>query len=105
MQYQNPIIRGFYPDPSVCSANGKYYLVYSSCQFFPGVPLFESSDHFEYNFFVLTENGEQFLGCGQAKYLTSEVSGGFTGTIMALYAVGKNTAEFTDFCCRYTPDE
>ncbi|HCL03863.1 MAG TPA: glycoside hydrolase family 43 protein [Lachnoclostridium phytofermentans] len=44
MNYQNPIIRGFYPDPSVCSANGKYYLVSSSMQYFPSVPLFESED-------------------------------------------------------------
>ncbi len=44
MKYKNPIIKGFYPDPSVCAANGKYYMVCSSFQFFPGVPLFESSD-------------------------------------------------------------
>lgn len=44
MKYQNPIVRGFYPDPSVCAANGKYYLVCSSFQYFPGVPLFESDD-------------------------------------------------------------
>ncbi len=40
----NPIIRGFYPDPSVCKANGKYYMVCSSFEYFPGVPLFESED-------------------------------------------------------------
>ncbi|MGN0700634.1 MAG: glycoside hydrolase family 43 protein [Oscillospiraceae bacterium] len=44
MEYTNPIIKGFYPDPSVCEANGKYYLVCSSFQYFPGVPLFESDD-------------------------------------------------------------
>ena len=44
MRYQNPVITGFYPDPSVCEANGKYYLVTSSFQYFPGVPLFESDD-------------------------------------------------------------
>lgn len=44
MKYTNPIIPGFHPDPSVCSANGKYYLVCSSFQYFPGVPLFESED-------------------------------------------------------------
>lgn len=44
MRYQNPVITGFYPDPSVCQANGKYYLVCSSFQYFPGVPLFESDD-------------------------------------------------------------
>lgn len=44
MRYENPVITGFYPDPSVCRANGKYYLVASSFQYFPGVPLFESAD-------------------------------------------------------------
>lgn len=44
MRVQNPIIRGFYPDPSICKANGKYYLACSSFQYFPGVPLFESQD-------------------------------------------------------------
>lgn len=44
MKYQNPVVKGFYPDPSVCAANGKYYLVCSSFQYFPGVPLFESDD-------------------------------------------------------------
>jgi alpha-N-arabinofuranosidase len=44
MKYLNPVIKGFYPDPSVCEANGKYYLAASSFQFFPGVPLFESDD-------------------------------------------------------------
>lgn len=44
MKYKNPVVKGFYPDPSVCFAEGKYYLVCSSFQYFPGVPLFESDD-------------------------------------------------------------
>lgn len=44
MKYQNPVITGFYPDPSICRSGDQYYLVCSSFQFFPGVPLFESSD-------------------------------------------------------------
>ena len=44
MNYTNPIIRGFYPDPSVCKANGAYYLVCSTFQFFPGLPLFKSTN-------------------------------------------------------------
>lgn len=44
MKYTNPVVKGFYPDPSVCRANGKYYMVCSSFQYFPGVPLFESED-------------------------------------------------------------
>ncbi len=44
MKYTNPVVKGFYPDPSVCFAEGKYYMVCSSFQYFPGVPLFESDD-------------------------------------------------------------
>jgi alpha-N-arabinofuranosidase len=49
MIIKNPIIRGFYPDPSICKANGKYYMVCSSMQYFPGVPLFESNDLLHWN--------------------------------------------------------
>lgn len=38
MVVSNPIVRGFWPDPSVCRANGKFYLACSSFQYFPGVP-------------------------------------------------------------------
>ena len=41
---ENPVIRGFYPDPSVCAANGKFYLVNSTFEYFPGMPVFESDD-------------------------------------------------------------
>lgn len=44
MKYTNPVIPGFYPDPSICKANGKYYMVCSTFHYFPGVPLFESED-------------------------------------------------------------
>ena len=44
MIVKNPIIKGFFPDPSICRANGKYYIACSSFQFFPGVPIFESED-------------------------------------------------------------
>ncbi|MBY9077037.1 glycoside hydrolase family 43 protein [Paenibacillus sp. HN-1] len=44
MKYQNPVIKGFYPDPSVCRAGDSYYLICSSFQYFPGVPIFESKD-------------------------------------------------------------
>lgn len=44
MKYSNPVLKGFYPDPSVCCADGVYYMVCSSFQYFPGVPIFESTD-------------------------------------------------------------
>jgi xylan 1,4-beta-xylosidase len=43
-QYFNPIMAGFYPDPSVCCKGDTYYLVNSSFSFFPGVPIFTSKD-------------------------------------------------------------
>ncbi len=42
--YKNPIIPGFYPDPSVCRVGPDYYLITSTFEFFPGVPIFHSRD-------------------------------------------------------------
>jgi len=44
MQYKNPVISGFYPDPSICRVGDMYYLVNSSFEYFPGIPIFESKD-------------------------------------------------------------
>ncbi len=63
MTYKNPVIKGFYPDPSVCFHNGKYYLVCSSFQYFPGVPLFESGDlvNWKQIGYVLTKSSQVML--------------------------------------------
>lgn len=42
--YQNPVIPGFHPDPSVCRVGNDFYLVNSSFEYFPGVPIFHSKD-------------------------------------------------------------
>ena len=42
--FSNPVIPGMHPDPSVCRVGQDYYLVNSSFQFFPGVPLHRSRD-------------------------------------------------------------
>ena len=44
MRYSNPVLPGFYPDPSVCRVGPDYYLVTSSFEYFPGVPLLHSRD-------------------------------------------------------------
>lgn len=58
--YQNPIIPGFYPDPSICRVGEDYYLVNSSFEFFPGVPLWHSRDliHWEQLGHVLTRESQ-----------------------------------------------
>ncbi|WP_314402053.1 glycoside hydrolase family 43 protein [Stenotrophomonas rhizophila] len=42
--FRNPILAGFHADPSIVSANGRFYLVNSSFTYFPGIPVFESVD-------------------------------------------------------------
>jgi xylan 1,4-beta-xylosidase len=43
-QYLNPILQGFYPDPSIVRVGQDYYMVNSSFLYFPGVPVFHSRD-------------------------------------------------------------
>nr|WP_320117414.1 glycoside hydrolase family 43 protein [uncultured Marinifilum sp.] len=43
-QYYNPILSGFYPDPSICKKGDDFYLVNSSFSFFPGIPIFHSTN-------------------------------------------------------------
>jgi alpha-N-arabinofuranosidase len=40
----NPILPGFYPDPTVCRVGREYYLATSSFEYFPGIPIFRSRD-------------------------------------------------------------
>jgi xylan 1,4-beta-xylosidase len=42
--FKNPILPGFYPDPSICRVGDDYYLVTSTFAYFPGIPIFRSKD-------------------------------------------------------------
>ena len=42
--YINPIISGAHPDPSICRAGDDYYIVNSSFEYFPGLPIHHSRD-------------------------------------------------------------
>jgi xylan 1,4-beta-xylosidase len=41
---QNPILTGFYPDPSIVKVGVDYYLINSTFSYFPGIPVFHSKD-------------------------------------------------------------
>src|SRR5690242_12692695 len=43
-QARNPLLAGFYPDPSVTRVGDTFYLVNSTFAYFPGIPVFESRD-------------------------------------------------------------
>lgn len=40
----NPILPGCYPDPSICRVGESYYLVTSTFEYLPGLPILRSSD-------------------------------------------------------------
>ena len=64
MLLKNPIIPGFHPDPSICSDDkGNFYLVNSSFESFPGVPIFKSTDlvNWEQIGHCLTRKSQLFL--------------------------------------------
>jgi len=42
--YRNPILAGFHPDPGITRAGDRFYLVNSTFTYFPGIPVFESTD-------------------------------------------------------------
>ena len=48
IEYDNPVIPGFYPDPSVCRVGDGYYLVNSSFEYVPGIPVFFSRNLVEW---------------------------------------------------------
>ncbi|WP_431292610.1 family 43 glycosylhydrolase [Pedobacter sp. P26] len=44
IKFTNPILAGFYPDPSITKVGTDYYLVNSTFSYFPGIPVFHSKD-------------------------------------------------------------
>jgi xylan 1,4-beta-xylosidase len=62
--YRNPVLPGFYPDPSVVRVGEWFYLVNSSFEFFPGVPIHRSRDlvNWEPLGHVLTRDSQLPLG-------------------------------------------
>lgn len=71
MKYNNPILPGFYPDPSICRVGEDYYLVNSSFAYAPGIPIWHSKDlvHWKQLGYCLTRDS-------QLQFDKSVVSGG-----------------------------
>ena len=42
--FKNPIIPGGYPDPSICKVGDTFYIVNSTFEYFPGLPIHKSKD-------------------------------------------------------------
>jgi alpha-N-arabinofuranosidase len=48
-KFLNPILSGFYPDPSITRVGDDYYMVHSTFSYFPGVPILHSKDMVNWN--------------------------------------------------------
>ncbi len=78
MQFTNPVLSGCYPDPSICRVGEDYYLVNSSFNYFPGLPIFHSRDLVNWNQIghVLTRESQLPLGIKSGE---GEATFSFTG--------------------------
>ncbi|HDQ44411.1 MAG TPA: glycoside hydrolase family 43 protein [bacterium] len=61
--FTNPVLSGFYPDPSICRVGDDYYMVHSTFEYFPGVPVSHSKDlvHWRLIGYCLTRESQVHL--------------------------------------------
>lgn len=78
--YRNPILAGFHPDPSICRVGGDYYLVNSTFEYFPGLPIFHSTDLVNW-----TQLGHVIDRPEQLDYRSRRVSGGLYAPAISYY--------------------
>jgi xylan 1,4-beta-xylosidase len=70
LPYRNPILPGFNPDPSAIRVKDDYFLVTSSFEFFPGVPIYHSKDlvHWKLIGHCLTRSSQLSLRNGKSSH-------------------------------------
>ena len=87
--FRNPIIPGFYPDPSICRVDEDYYLL--------KVEAVEQ----DYSFFFATQAETWTLLAGHVdgRILSTDVAGGFVGAYIGMYASsnGQPSTNVADF--------
>jgi xylan 1,4-beta-xylosidase len=44
VKFKNPVLSGFYPDASICRVGDDFYMITSTFEYFPGVPIFKSKN-------------------------------------------------------------
>ncbi|KAJ6179016.1 Concanavalin A-like lectin/glucanase subgroup [Penicillium mononematosum] len=75
MSYVNPIIPGFNPDPSIVRVDKDFFLVTSSFEYFPGVPIYHSQDLIQWKLI-----GHALTRTSQLQIHTPEPGGGVWAT-------------------------
>lgn len=79
-KFENPILSGFYPDPSICRVGEDYYMVTSSFCYFPGLPVFHSRDLVHWN-----QIGHAIHRESQLDYMDCDHSGGLWAPTIRYY--------------------
>lgn len=97
MKIRNPIIPGFYPDPSICRVGHEFYLVTSSFEYFPGVPIFHSTDLINWR-----QIGHCLITESQLQLPNARISGGIYAPTLryhdgVFYMVTTNTTQGGNF--------
>jgi alpha-N-arabinofuranosidase len=80
-EYINPILAGFYPDPSIARAGDDFYLINSTFAYFPGIPIFHSKDLVNW-----TQIGSAIDRPSQLKFDSLGVSRGVFAPAIAYHA-------------------
>ncbi|MBR4083864.1 MAG: glycoside hydrolase family 43 protein [Lachnospiraceae bacterium] len=84
---KNPIMPGFYPDPSICAVGEDYYLINSTFSYFPGLSLMHSKDlvHWEQIGNVMNRNSQlPLMQAGHSQGLFAPTIRYFNGTFYVI---------------------
>lgn len=94
---KNPIMPGFYPDPSICAVGEDYYLINSTFAYFPGLPVLHSRDllHWEQIGNAMDRRSQLPLeGCGHSRGLFAPTIRYYDGMF---YVICTNVSEDGNF--------
>ena len=70
--YHNPVQRGFFPDPSVIRVGNDYYMVNSSFQYFPAIPISHSRDMVHWHIIGHAITNPGMAGCQPTSGIPTE---------------------------------
>lgn len=98
MSFTNPIIPGFNPDPSIVRVDEDYFLITSSFEYFPGIPIYHSRDLIQWKLI-----GHALTRASQLQIHTPEPGGGVWAPTLRYYK-GTFYVAAASFA-RYRPQE
>lgn len=98
--YQNPILRGMYPDPSIVRVGDTYYLANSTFEYYPGITISKSTDLLNWTRLPSVATSAQ-----QADLRSSKSNEGIFAVCIRyyeghFYVITTNFAEFKTFFIR-----